>query len=358
MVLVSGMVLAQYALADRMAEAHALVGLVEQGWADQLEVARAFDCSARTVRRHQRRFEEGGLAALSRADGYPRGRPRLAVSRRSWINRLVVRVRDTDINRSRETWWTYELSSGKRLGKFDLTASDGGTAAPISALPVTATPLILVHYWRYDAPNMNARFALLDPQFKEVWSTTWRRDYNVNGDEAAEDRLREQIWGHGAILNTSNSNRFDLFSARTSERVSFSVRRAATGSKQWVVVEEARTKHQIAGTEAQQPLRFQTESLKLLGKFALQEDRTAGYEVLRNVIGFCFDERGRIGLLRRGNDKHHSFALVDSEGTLIRETSVPARRGRFSDSARRYPAPTGIFPFQPQLPASTSVKFR
>ena len=68
-VLVSGMVLAQYALADRMAEAHAIVGLVAQGWAEQLEVARAFNCSARTVRRHQRRFEEGGLAALSRPPG-------------------------------------------------------------------------------------------------------------------------------------------------------------------------------------------------------------------------------------------------------------------------------------------------
>ena len=68
-VLVSGMVLAQYALADRMAETHALVSLVEQGWADQVEVARAFSCSARTVRRHQRRFEEGGLAALARVDG-------------------------------------------------------------------------------------------------------------------------------------------------------------------------------------------------------------------------------------------------------------------------------------------------
>jgi hypothetical protein len=87
-VLVSGMVLAQYALADRMAEAHAVVGLVEQGWADQLEVARAFNCSARTVRRHQRRFEEGGLAALSRVDGYPRGRARLAVSRRHLVQQL------------------------------------------------------------------------------------------------------------------------------------------------------------------------------------------------------------------------------------------------------------------------------
>ena len=39
--LVSGMVLAQYAVTDRMAQAHAMVSLVEQGWANQMEVARA-----------------------------------------------------------------------------------------------------------------------------------------------------------------------------------------------------------------------------------------------------------------------------------------------------------------------------
>ena len=92
-VLVSGMVLAQYALADRMAQAHALVSLVEQGWADQVEVARAFICSARTVRRHQRRFEEGGLAALGRGDGYPRGRARLAASRRRLVLQLKAQGR-------------------------------------------------------------------------------------------------------------------------------------------------------------------------------------------------------------------------------------------------------------------------
>src|SRR2546422_60827 len=70
-VLVSGINLAQYASSDRMAEAHAMVSLVEQGWANQIEVARAFACSARTVRRHQQRFEEGGLAALGHTDGYP-----------------------------------------------------------------------------------------------------------------------------------------------------------------------------------------------------------------------------------------------------------------------------------------------
>jgi len=87
-VLVSGVVLAQYAVTDRMAEALAMVNLVAAGWADQKEVARAFSCTARTVRRHQRRFEDGGLAALGHEAGYPRGRARMAHSRHRWVEQL------------------------------------------------------------------------------------------------------------------------------------------------------------------------------------------------------------------------------------------------------------------------------
>jgi DNA-binding CsgD family transcriptional regulator len=79
-VIVSGIVLAQYALNDRIAEAHARVSLVEQGWAKQNEVARVFACSARTIRRDQDRLDEGGLAALGRAGGYPKGRVRLTLT--------------------------------------------------------------------------------------------------------------------------------------------------------------------------------------------------------------------------------------------------------------------------------------
>lgn len=48
-VLVAGVVLSQYTVGDRMAEAHAMVSLVEQGWAEQNDVARAFGLSSRTV---------------------------------------------------------------------------------------------------------------------------------------------------------------------------------------------------------------------------------------------------------------------------------------------------------------------
>jgi hypothetical protein len=80
-VIVSGIVLAHYAVGDRIAEAHARVSLVEQGWADQNDVARAFACSTRTVRRDEQRFEDGGMAALGRTAGYPRGRLRVALTR-------------------------------------------------------------------------------------------------------------------------------------------------------------------------------------------------------------------------------------------------------------------------------------
>src|SRR2546428_1894 len=87
-VIVSGIVLAQYAVDDRMAEAHAMVSLVEQGWADQNDVARAFARSPRTLRRYERRVETGGLAALGRSSGFPTGRRRLKPARLRLVARL------------------------------------------------------------------------------------------------------------------------------------------------------------------------------------------------------------------------------------------------------------------------------
>lgn len=87
-VTVSGVILAHYKMGDAMAEAHAMVSLVSQGLADQNDVARAFHCSVRSVRRHQRRYEEGGLAALGRKSGYPEGRRRLQPNRIGLVQRL------------------------------------------------------------------------------------------------------------------------------------------------------------------------------------------------------------------------------------------------------------------------------
>jgi transposase len=85
-VTVSGLALSHYSAGDRMGEAYAMVSLVEQGLAKQTEVAVAFGCDVRTVRRNQRRFELGGLAALGRSEGYPKGRARVPTSRCELVN--------------------------------------------------------------------------------------------------------------------------------------------------------------------------------------------------------------------------------------------------------------------------------
>jgi transposase len=72
-VYVAGLPAYHWADGDRMAEAHAMVSLVRCGYADQNEVARAFDCSTRTLRRSTRRFEAGGMSSLGREAGRPRG---------------------------------------------------------------------------------------------------------------------------------------------------------------------------------------------------------------------------------------------------------------------------------------------
>jgi transposase len=85
-VVVGSLPLYPFRAEDQMARAYAMVCLVDQGWAQQSEVARAFECDVRTVRRNQRRYEEGGLIALGRPSGYPRGRPRVPKSRSEQLN--------------------------------------------------------------------------------------------------------------------------------------------------------------------------------------------------------------------------------------------------------------------------------
>ncbi len=87
-VVVAGMPLWHYSVGDRMAEAYAMVCLVEQGWAHQNEVALALGCSRRTLYRYQCRFDEGGLPALGRIGGYPQGLQRLSPSRLNRIREL------------------------------------------------------------------------------------------------------------------------------------------------------------------------------------------------------------------------------------------------------------------------------
>jgi transposase len=84
----AGLPVHRYCVDDKVAEAYAMVFLVEAGFAQQTEVARAFGQSARTVRRHQARYAEGGMAALGRDEGWRRGRRRISGKRLRTIEKL------------------------------------------------------------------------------------------------------------------------------------------------------------------------------------------------------------------------------------------------------------------------------
>jgi transposase len=76
-IVVNGLPVHHYRAEDAVAEAYAMVFLVESGFAQQTDVARAFGRSVRTVRRHQGRYAQGGMAALGRQEGWRRGRRRI-----------------------------------------------------------------------------------------------------------------------------------------------------------------------------------------------------------------------------------------------------------------------------------------
>jgi transposase len=87
-IVVAGLPVHHYCSDDAVAEAYAMVFLVESGFAQQSEVARAFARSTRTVRRYQSRYAQGGMAALGRAVGWRRGRRRIRSKRLRCIEQL------------------------------------------------------------------------------------------------------------------------------------------------------------------------------------------------------------------------------------------------------------------------------
>jgi transposase-like protein len=87
-IVVAGLPVHHYRAEDAVAEAYAMVFLVESGFAQQTEVARAFARSVRSVRRYQRHYVQGGMTALGREEGWRRGRRRISDKRLRAIEML------------------------------------------------------------------------------------------------------------------------------------------------------------------------------------------------------------------------------------------------------------------------------
>jgi transposase len=94
-VTVHGVVLANYDVVDRAAEAYAMVTLFESGYASQNDIASAFGYSCRSLRRYLRRLESGGFRALGR----PKGRPQdTAPDHLDARDRMIHRLKEKGVS--------------------------------------------------------------------------------------------------------------------------------------------------------------------------------------------------------------------------------------------------------------------
>jgi len=90
-VLVHGVIVAHYDINDRAAEEYAMLTLYGSGYADQNEIARAFVCSTRSIRRYEQRFEARGLPALGRTPGRP---SEIAAKKTDGRDRTILRMKE------------------------------------------------------------------------------------------------------------------------------------------------------------------------------------------------------------------------------------------------------------------------
>lgn len=90
-VLVHGVIVAHYDMRDRAAEEYAMLTLFDSGYADQKEIARAFRCSERSIRRYAQRFELRGLPALGHTPGRPSA---IALKETDGRDRMILRMKE------------------------------------------------------------------------------------------------------------------------------------------------------------------------------------------------------------------------------------------------------------------------
>jgi hypothetical protein len=242
-------------------------------------------------------------------------------------DRFVVRVDDPDVNRRAESWWSFQLGAGKRLAATEVVGENGGSrsVSVLDARPVAGTPLVLIHWWRheYRSPRslVGGRFSLIDPAHRTVWSLELPEDYNVPGDENAEDRLRNQVRDQGVILNTQAGGRFDLRFVREARRGSFAVKKDGDA---WDVRE-------IASVPYEEPrpregaAAIPRRRLGYLGKVDLEVGNAPASPV-RDVVAFDFDARGSLGFTRREEGERSTFVLLAPDGGVSREVPLEAVR--------------------------------
>ena len=147
-IVVAGLPVHHYRAEDAVAEAYAMVFLVESGFAQQTEVACAFARSERTVRRYQERYAQGGMAALGRAAGWRRGRRRIrgkrlrsieALKSQGLSNRAIAQRLGVSEMAIRKLVGPSNCAQAEQLDLAAIRSAAASEPSPIPVAPATST---------------------------------------------------------------------------------------------------------------------------------------------------------------------------------------------------------------------------
>ncbi|NCC51027.1 MAG: hypothetical protein EOM20_07395 [Spartobacteria bacterium] len=239
-------------------------------------------------------------------------------------NRLLIRIADPEINTGIEQWWVYDLGNGKRLDTVTPESYMGDTRnqhlAVIAAAAVPSTPLILVHWWKYDQSRAGAVFTLLNEAAKPVWTLTLDGDYSMPSDEAREDDVRRVIREKGGILGVDTNGAFHLHFVKEGLRVSYGVKQLS--HDMWEVTKITQAPYMWEEGESQTAL-CPLLSPDKVGDVVLAASSSAEDGEFGDLVAFDFDQQGDICAVRFGCKTPPSLLLVSQKGEIIHELPLP-----------------------------------
>ncbi len=245
-------------------------------------------------------------------------------------DRIILRVRDADLNRQHEHWWIYRLSDGeKRKALKPHTLFDShDLGRVVAARRLEGTPFILAQFAMQESAHLGAFFALIEPPERVVWSIALPRDHGTFRERTSEP-IVDYIRRHSAILDTA-PKQFTLLFAEDGEQVNFIVQRHERDA--WTVDEQDRSPFSPPSEPAAQKEDRAFPPLKLehLGEVMLASEPTPGEFSLRHVQAYDFDEEGNIAIYRPTDSK---ALLISQQGALLHELDLDlpvTNRGEFA----------------------------
>lgn len=246
-------------------------------------------------------------------------------------DRFFVRLADPDLNRQQESWLVFRISDGKRFRSFEphkLMRGADRSWRILAARPVLGSPLTLLHWYVFTPRDESddATFTLIDLEGRVAWTLDRPAEYSFKSDMQLRWKFVDYLRGHGAVLDVSKPRQFELWFPADKARVTFEVHPDAKKKTGWSVAETARREY--LGVEIPQKVAPVLEplSLKHLGTITLRA-QIATTQPIRNLATFDFDQKGRIGFIRR-EEVGCSLVVAQPTGEIVSEVAIRDAKDR------------------------------